>query len=161
VSAPAYGYRNELADLELPTGGTVDGVADVSLAMGAGICGNAAMTAAAILERLGVATRFVQLYYGHGDNHIALEASWRGRWHYLDPTWGTYYRHRGNILALSDVLALTPPQRAAAEVANETLAWRYVVERVPALHESLLRALEQRPLRVVWGLDEATARTYD
>lgn len=116
VSAPAYGYDNEIADAGRPVA-----TASSVLATGAGICGHAALTYAAIVEALGFPVRSVQFYYGT-DTHIADEVHYRGAWHYFDPTFGAYYRtSTGRIISISE--ARRRPDAARLLERDDTLVW--------------------------------------
>jgi transglutaminase-like putative cysteine protease len=103
VSPTAYGYL-EIFGGQLP-GPTPDAV----LGAQAGLCGDAALAFAAIVKRLGLGARSVQFYYddsGVPANHIAVEVSYGGGWHYFDPTYGVFWTDStGNALSITDVRA--------------------------------------------------------
>jgi transglutaminase-like putative cysteine protease len=104
VSPTAYGYL-EIFGGQLP-GSTPDAV----LRAQAGICGDAALVFAAIVKQLGLGARSVQFYYDDPgnvpDNHIAVEVSYDGGWHYFDPTFGVFWTDAtGNVLSITDVRA--------------------------------------------------------
>ena len=112
VSAPAYGYMNELLGARpVPT-------ADGALGAGAGICGHAALTFAAIVKRLGLPVRSIQFYYGT-NNHIAAEVFYDGGWHYFDPTYGAYYGTPDGVLSVDE--ARSDPGAPLHQ--NTTLLW--------------------------------------
>ena len=112
VSAPAYGYMNELlGTLPEPT-------ANGALSAGAGICGHAALTFAAIVKRFGLPVRSVQFYYGT-NNHIAAEVFYDGDWHYFDPTYGAYYGAPDEVLSIDE--ARSDPSAPFRQ--NTTLLW--------------------------------------
>ncbi|HEU5477517.1 MAG TPA: transglutaminase domain-containing protein [Gaiellaceae bacterium] len=106
VSASAYGY------LEVFGGGLPAATPDAVLAAQAGICGDAALTYAAIVKRFGFQVRSAQFFYtdpppwSTPDSHIAVEVFYDGGWHLFDPTFGTYYQDAGeNVLSITDVRA--------------------------------------------------------
>lgn len=135
VSAPAYGYQNEIAHGPLPVGSTSAEVAERTLEVEAGICGNAANVMLTILSNLGVTGRLVNVYYSTpkapANGHSTVEVWYQGEWHWFDPTWATVYVQphtpRYRVLSVVDVLKLAPEQRVAARVGNDTLLWRQVV----------------------------------
>ena len=95
----------------------------------AGICGDAALTFAAIGMRFGLDVRSVQFYYGPDGswNHIADEISYDGGWHYFDPTFGVYYESAGNVLAIADARAAADPGSLLQQ--DGTLFWSTVVDQ--------------------------------
>src|SRR5919198_546420 len=101
VSAPAYGYMNKTLGIRPQP--TAEGV----LTVGAGICGHAALTFAAIVKRFKIPVRSVQFYYADGvNNHIADEVFYAGAWHYFDPTWGAVYEDAGgHVLSIDEARA--------------------------------------------------------
>ena len=124
VSAPAYGYMNLIQGIRpVPT---PDGV----LHAGAGICGHAALTFAAIVKRFGLPVRSVQFYYGAGDNHIAAEVFYDGAWHYYDPTFGAYYRDGDRVLSIGEARAHPDPESLLDF--NRTLLWYTVASMAGA-----------------------------
>lgn len=119
VSAPSYGYSNEIANTDRP-----DASADSILSHGAGICGHAAIAYAAIVERLGFHVRSVQFYYGKNNSqgHIADEVFYHDAWHYFDPTFGAYYQVGNSYRSISWVRH--HPKRAALSLHyDDTLVW--------------------------------------
>lgn len=119
VTAPAYGYMNEILNVRpAPT-------ANGALSTGAGICGHAALTFAAIIKRLGVPVRSVQFYYGQADTHIADETFYDGDWHYYDPTYGAIYVDGGKVLSITD--ARGRPDGLSLLEHDRTLLWFQVV----------------------------------
>lgn len=119
VTAPGYGYMNRILGTQpLPT-------AESALEFGSGICGNAALTFAAILKRFGLPVRSVQFYYANGvDNHIAVEVFYDGGWHYFDPTWAAYYEEGGRVLSIGEARARANPRALLNH--HSTLFWRWV-----------------------------------
>jgi hypothetical protein len=103
VSATAFGYLNELK------GTRPEATAEATLASGAGICGYASLTLAAILKRFNLPTRSVQFYYEDGRNHIAVEVFYDGDWHYYDAYYGTFYENDGEVLSISEARAHPSP----------------------------------------------------
>ena len=112
VSAPAYGF-----------GIHPEATADSVLRYGAGICGHAALTYAAIVKRFGVPVRSVQFYYANGGGHIAVEAFYEGDWHFFDPTWGAYYADT-DVLSITEIRARQDASSLLHE--NGTLFWHVV-----------------------------------
>jgi hypothetical protein len=153
VSAPMFGRLTMVDPEAAPRGDDVGTVAERSLALGAGICGNAAATFAAILDRFGVENRSVQFYFASG-NHIAVEVAYGGRWHYFDPTWGTFYRAPAGV-AQSAVLSVDEirrlPPSTDYEVANDSHAWSQVVKTIPGAARALGLDHFSRPERIVYG----------
>jgi hypothetical protein len=97
VTAPAYGYRHELASIALPWD------AESALFMQAGLCGTAAWTFAVIVKQFGVQVRSAEFYFSSGiDNHIAAETYYDGDWHYFDPTWGLTFSNGSDVLSLTE-----------------------------------------------------------
>ncbi len=124
VSAPAYGYMNVfLGSVPKPTANGV-------LASGAGICGHAALTFAAIVKAFKLPVRSVQFYYGEGDNHIAAEVFYNGAWHYYDPTFGAYYIDGLNVLSIEQARA--HPDPGSLLLHDRTLLWYTVASRAGA-----------------------------
>lgn len=88
------------------------------MSRGVGICGNHIAAFEAILQRLNVPVRSVQLWYtdanGARENHILAEVEWDGRWHLFDVTWGATYPSPEstaadpNPLPIVDVLRTKP-----------------------------------------------------
>lgn len=151
VSAPAYGYLNSKGN---PTGGDVEDV----LNREAGICGAARLVFEDISRSLGVKTRSVFVFYPHPNGtkdiagHTFSEAFWGGKWHYLDPTWGVFYRKPGNpqddILSIIEVLELSEEERQEYEVKDETLIWRQVAYKQEDYKGCGMKYLEFDYLRV-------------
>ena len=155
ISAPMFGHLVTNDPGRAPRGDDVQTVAERSLAAGAGICGNAAATFAAILDRLGVESRSVQFYFDTG-NHIAVEVLYEGRWHYFDPTWGTFYRPPGpgnasNVLSVAEIRALERPYHF--EVANHSHAWKQIVRSIPGVPQALGLDHLTRPERIMYGAE--------
>ena len=128
VTAPAYGYLNVVA------GTPPAAMAESVLQAGAGICGHAALTYAAILHRFNIPVRSVQFYYPDGvSNHIADEAYYDGDWHYYDPTWGAFYADGDDVLSITE--ARNRPDAQSLLRQYDTLFWRWVERRqgVPEL----------------------------
>lgn len=114
VSAPAYGWMNEIDGSGLmPTANAV-------LAAGAGVCGHAALTFAAIVKRFGLEVRSVQFYYDTS-SHIANEVYYDGAWHFYDPTYGAYYTDDDHVLSMED--ARSHPDPKSLLKFNRALLW--------------------------------------
>jgi hypothetical protein len=129
VSATQYGYLTEIARQPGPV------TPEDALQMQAGICGNARDTMLAILGRLHVEARSVDVYYSTPsaprNGHSTVEVRYRGAWHWFDPTWATMYVKRGNpqwkVLSLVDVLTLPPAKQRADRIGNDTMLWERAV----------------------------------
>jgi hypothetical protein len=123
VSAPAYGYMNGLL------GTRPKATANDVLDKGAGICGHAALTYAAIVKAFGLKVRSVQFYYADGvNNHITDEVHYDGAWHYYDPTWGAFYEDEsGHVLSITEARGHPDPQSLLRK--DETLLWGWVWDR--------------------------------
>ncbi len=123
VSAPAYGY--------LDTGGGPIPAATPDAVLGdqAGLCGDAALTFAAIVKQFGYDVRSVQFYYGPNGswNHIADEVSYDGDWHYFDPTFGVYYEYEGTVLSIGEARTEAYPRLLLHQ--DGTLFWSTVVNQ--------------------------------
>jgi cell division protein FtsB len=117
VTAPEYGYRNEIAGLPPPTTDV-----ETILQLQAGICGNAAIAFAGISSTFGLPVRSVQFYYARG-NHIAVETYYEGGWHYFDPTWGLVY---GDGLSITEARSTPNPLPRY----DSTLLWRLTAPSV-------------------------------
>lgn len=92
----------------------------------AGLCGDIVEAFMEILHGVGVRTLPVQWFYsvnGVRQNHVAAQVWWRGRWHYVDPTWGVLFERKGAVLTPEEVTALKTPQRYA--VMNRLVPWTY------------------------------------
>ena len=128
VSAPAYGFMNAVMGTSpLPNAESV-------LQAGAGICGHAALTFAAIVRRFDIPVRSVQFYYADGiNNHIADEVYYDGAWHYFDPTWGAFYSDGLRVLSITEARERTDARSLLHQ--NDTLFWRWALRRagVPEL----------------------------
>lgn len=122
VSAPAYGYRKEVAGESLPTS------PEQALEMGAGICGEAATTAIALYDRLGVPAREVWITYS-GGGHMTVEVYYAGAWHWFDPTFGFFYGPGADVESIATALAQSPAERAARYIGNDSLLWAQVVRQ--------------------------------
>jgi hypothetical protein len=129
VSAPQYGYLHEIAHQPLPTD------AQESLQTQAGICGNATAAMLAILNRLHVEARRVNIFYStpHApiNGHTTLEVRYDGAWHWFDPTWGTIYIRpktpQWDVLSLVDVLRLPPAEQRSNRIGDDSRLWARVV----------------------------------
>jgi hypothetical protein len=99
VSPTVFGYMNEIMGVRPQS------TAEATLAAGAGICGYASLTYAAILKRFGLPVRSVQFYYDDGRNHIAVEVFYDGDWHYFDAYYGMYYEKDGDVLSIAEARA--------------------------------------------------------
>jgi hypothetical protein len=137
VSAPHHGYLRLI-------GQAAGGDPEEILAKQAGICQHAMFVYLAIAEKIGLPARAVAVWYpeefpeyrGAGvPGHATVEVYYDYRWHWFDPTWGTFYRRPGDrpdaVLSLQEVLALTPEEREEYQVTSGSLLWRQVVEAVP------------------------------
>jgi transglutaminase-like putative cysteine protease len=96
----AYGYL-EAHQLPLPVA-TPNGVLGVQ----AGICGDAVIAFAAIMQQLGYQVRSVQFYFDKPvpDNHIGVEVFYAGGWHYFDPTFGAYWSDSSSAVLSIDAI---------------------------------------------------------
>jgi hypothetical protein len=114
VNPAAYGYMSTV--LHTTPAPTPDSV----LGNQAGICGDAALTFAAIVKRFGLQVRSVQFYYGPNGtwNHIADEVYYDGSWHFFDPTFGIFYEKAGNVLSISDARAANDPSLLRIDVTS-------------------------------------------
>ena len=112
VSTALYGYERRHPGFIVPA------TADEALSRGIGICGNHGAVFVAILEKLGVPVRTVQLWYtdakGARQSHVLAEVEWDGRWHLFDVTWGATYpgpdstASHPDPLPIADVLRTRP-----------------------------------------------------
>ena len=129
VSASQYGYLNEIAHEPLPAD------ANSTLAAQAGICGGATTTMLAILEKLHLPARRVDVYYPTpatpSNGHTTVEVKYDGRWHWFDPTWGTVYvpsgKPQSDVLSLVQVLNLPAALRAKYRIGNDARLWEQTV----------------------------------
>jgi len=93
----------------------------------AGICGNQVACFLALAEDLELRARPVEFYL-HGDepvgnsSHIGVEVQFSGDWRFFDITWGTFFRRKGKILNISQVLKMGTTARRWA-VTNELDQW--------------------------------------
>ncbi|MEC9096982.1 MAG: transglutaminase domain-containing protein [Planctomycetota bacterium] len=93
----------------------------------AGICGNQVACFLALAEHLKLRARPVEFYL-HGDepsvnsSHIGVEVQFSGDWRFFDITWGTFFRRKGNILSISQVLKMGTDARRWA-ITNELDQW--------------------------------------
>ena len=93
----------------------------------AGICGNQVACFLALAEYLELRARPVEFYL-HGDepagnsSHIGVEVQFLGDWRFFDITWGTFFRRKGKILNISQVLKMGTTARRWA-VTNELDQW--------------------------------------
>jgi transglutaminase superfamily protein len=96
-----------------------------ALEMGAGICGHQAQLFADLLRWLGVPARQVAFLMRNkgreDDSHVAVEALWEDAWHYLDPTWGTFWERDGDVLSIEQIES-EPRWRELAVSNNPDLA---------------------------------------
>lgn len=146
VSAPQYGVNHPL-----DTDPSDDADPDEILAEEAGICGHAGIVMQAILGKISVQTRHVEIYYGTNGGHVAVEVAWLGMWHYFDPTWGTLYVTAGDsVLGLRRVLELGA-KRNIHEVSYRSHLWRNLVERVPGGPQATGLAALDNPTHVTSG----------
>ena len=104
VSPTVYGY------LEIFGGQLPASTPDAVLGSQAGVCGASALAFAAIVKRFGLGARSVQFYYDDPgnipDNHIAVEVSYDGSWHFFDPTFGVFFTDApGNVPSITDARA--------------------------------------------------------
>jgi Transglutaminase-like superfamily len=86
-----------------------------SLAERAGLCGNQAQAFIDVARRIGLRSRSVEFFYYDlkgtlPESHIAVEARWGRRWHYLDTTTGAFPVRDGNVLSLAELLAAAQPK---------------------------------------------------
>ncbi len=89
-----------------------------ALEMEAGICGHQSQILADLLRCLGVAARQIGFSTeATGETHVGVEAMWDGRWHYVDPTWGTYWQCDGEVLSVEEIVA--EPRRRELAVSNQ------------------------------------------
>jgi hypothetical protein len=102
VSAPMYGWWTQMQGM------TIQPTPDAVLGSGAGICGHAALTFAAILKRFGLQVRSVQFYHG-ASGHIALEVWYGGAWHFYDPTYGAVYKNGTHVMSMAQARAHPNP----------------------------------------------------
>jgi Transglutaminase-like superfamily len=88
----------------------VPATADEALSRGIGICGNHIAAFEAILRRLNVPVRSVQLWYTDANdvrqNHILTEVEWDNRWHLFDVTWGATYPGPDSTASHPDPLSI-------------------------------------------------------
>jgi hypothetical protein len=89
ASTALYGFESASAGFIVPS------TADEALSRSIGICGNHIAAYEAILGKLEVPVRHVQLWYtdatGKRESHILAEVEWDGRWHLFDVTWGAHF----------------------------------------------------------------------
>jgi hypothetical protein len=129
VSAPNYGYYNEIA--QNPTNSDIEDLLDRQ----AGICGSAQIAYEAIMNALGLKTRKLSVWYD-GGGHATIEVWYNdgsgADWHWFDPTWGFFFRKPGDrpdaTLSLKEAMELSPSDREAYKVENESLLWTQVIE---------------------------------
>jgi len=87
---------------------------EAAFARQAGLCGQIVEAFMQILRGAGVDVLPVQFFYvldGTRMSHVAAQVRWRGRWHYVDPTWGLLFERGGRVLSPEQVLALRHPAR--------------------------------------------------
>jgi len=110
------------------SGGSSD--LETAFRLQAGLCGDIVEAFLQIMEHVGVRALPVQWFYtvdGVRQNHVAAQVWWRGRWHYVDPTWGLLFERKGQVLSPQQVIKLEHPQRHA--VMNRLVPWTYANER--------------------------------
>jgi hypothetical protein len=134
VSAPNYGYLNEIADN--PTAGDVEDI----LQRQAGICGAAQLTFGAIAGQVGLVTRKLFISYplpdgtlgSHATNEVYYDDGHSAGWHWFDATWGIFYRDpsagQDDVLSLTEVLNLDAASRDRDRIQDRSLLWTQVVE---------------------------------
>lgn len=154
VSAAEYGYLRATHQ-PLPR------TAAEALATQAGICGAASTTMVAILDRLGIEARTVNVFYStphaRRNGHTTVEVRYGSAWHWFDPTWGTVYvPHMGaqwHVLSLLQVLRLSPAEREKDRLGDDTRLWdRAVSAAGPSFgRETGMLFLTLPHLRVVVG----------
>jgi hypothetical protein len=131
VSAPNYGYYNEIA--KNPTNSDIEDL----LARQAGICGSAQIAFEAIMGRLGLRTRKLSVWYD-GGGHATIEVWYNdgsgADWHWFDPTWGFFFRRPGDrpdaVLSIKEAMQLSAAEREAYKVENESLLWTQVIQHL-------------------------------
>lgn len=129
VSAPNYGYYNEIA--KNPTNSDIEDL----LARQAGICGSAQIAMEAIMSAVGLKTRKLSVWYD-GGGHATIEVWYNdgsgADWHWFDPTWGFFFRKPGDrpdaVLSFKEAMELNASDREAYKVENESLLWTQVVQ---------------------------------
>jgi hypothetical protein len=88
-SSALYGFDAASSNFVIPAS------VSAALSRGIGICGNQVAAYEAILRKLKVPVRHVQLWYtgahGERESHILAEVEWDRRWHLFDVTWGAYF----------------------------------------------------------------------
>ena len=104
VSDTAFGYL-EVTGRALPANKP-----NPALGTQAGICSQAAVTFAAIVEELGLRVRSVNFDYVNlgenpaADGHVAVEVFYDGGWHFFDPTFGALWTNRdGSVLSIGEI----------------------------------------------------------
>lgn len=150
INAMSYGYRVAYG-LQLPVGGPTNReVADSSLGLECGSCGNAEAVLETLLRGHGYQVRKIDCYYGSA-NHTFVEVSFGNRWHAYDGTWGYYWqvpgRHWSDTASAVEV--------AAAGAASE--AWR--VENRTHYWNTILGQIGARSAYAWWSAPRLTIKT--
>jgi hypothetical protein len=144
VSAPAYGYLAE--HLKRPLSPHAD--ADQVLRAEAGICGEASTVAQAMYAELGIGSRRVVITYP-GGGHTTVEILFADAWHWFDPTFGYFFRSpEGVVYSVSEVLQLSPTEREASKVGNDSLLWSVISRQLGASALNGLDLVDLPSLRV-------------
>lgn len=137
VNAMAYGYRVQYR-YPLPVGGPTNyEVANSSLDLECGSCGNAAAVLEQLLKLHGYQVRKVDCFYGPAlaSNHTFVEVSFGNRWHAYDGTWGYYWavpgRHWSDTASAVEI-AVARTASEAWRVKNNTHYWGTIVDRIGA-----------------------------
>jgi hypothetical protein len=130
----------------------IGGAADLETAfqLQSGLCGDIVEAFMEIMQRVGVRTLPVQWFYtvdGVRQNHVAAQVWWRGRWHYVDPTWGVLFERSGSVLGPEQVARLKRPHRYA--VMNNLVPWTYANARRGGGWDPLSYLTEARARQVV------------
>jgi hypothetical protein len=150
VSAPAYGYLQEIARVEVPSGDPSQ-MAEASLQAGAGICSQASGTAIALFDALGIPARQLLVLHNAGA-HSTVEVQYDGAWHWFDPTFGYFYRPPGaapsDVASLVEVLGMSPQERERSYVGNDSLLWAQMVRIAGTSERAGLDVVELQDLRV-------------
>lgn len=94
--------------IPLPTGGQNAEIAELALASGAGLCGQASSAAMVLYDRLGAEARQLDIWHAQG-GHTTVEVRYEDGWHWFDPIFATHYSDGGNVLGLLDVLRHPEP----------------------------------------------------
>ena len=128
VSAPNYAYLRDSV-------GVSHEVEDV-LKNEAGICRSAQDAFMAIAEGLGLQMRNMYIWYSKSDKkeragHATVEVFYKGKWHWFDPTWGTFYRFPNaqpdEVLCFRQIISLEKKNRKKCAISYCSLLWRQTV----------------------------------